>query len=98
LAIWSAVSNSVAQLRKRVWAERQLRPTEQKIGYVSVSGVWNRARKPEGERDVGREWDRGILSSNCGTGRELNSAKFALPYEEEAKTDTAQGSDGFIVL
>jgi hypothetical protein len=37
--------------------------------YVSVSGVWIRVRKPEGEGDVGREWDRGILSSRCGTGR-----------------------------
>ena len=40
----------------------------------------------------------GISSSHCGAGLALDSAKFALPYEEEAKTDTAQGSDGFIVL
>jgi len=48
-------------------------PPYQVPGYVGVSGVWIRVRKPEGERDVGQSriirWDRGISSSHCGTGR-----------------------------
>ena len=62
---------SGAAVAERVWAKEHLCPTGLQIGSERVSGVWIRARKLEGEADVG--WRR-ILRSNRGIRR--GSASF----------------------